>query len=162
MTPRAAPPAPRSRTSRLVERQSEVGFEIPHQADTVGVVAPDRLALEPQGIDGAGLLRPLAQACTDFECLFLEGHGDVRPATALGPKNGERLAKATGLHVAPGIGDVVTELAGKLAVNEGRLTVGHRVAHHHVGVNRLVLLHHPGMSSLRSLLGILARAHRHA
>ena len=141
MTPRAAPPAPSNRTSRAVERQSEVGFEIPHQADAVGVVAPDRLALEPEGVDGAGLLRPLAPACTHFESLFLEGHGDVRPAAALGPKSGERLAKATGLHVAPGVGDVVAERAGKLAVNEGRLTVGHRVAHHHVGVERLVFLH---------------------
>ena len=140
-----------------LEPQSEVGFEIPHQADAIGVVAPRRVALESQSIDGAGPLRPLAHACAQFEGLFLEGQSDVRSEAALGPESGDRLAEAPELHVAPGIDEVVAELASELGVNERRLAVGYRIAHDHVSAGRLVFLHHPGPSFCQSPLVILPR-----
>ena len=140
MTPRAAPPAPSNRTSRAPSVNPRLASR--------SLTRPTPSVLSPQ-IDSPSnpsvLTAPACSAlslasCAHRESLFLEGHGNVRPAAALVPERGERFPKVAGLHMAPGVDDVVAELAGKLTVNEGRLTVGHRVAHDHVGVDRLQCL----------------------
>ena len=74
----------KQQNSGTAECKLLIAGEIPHQADTVGIVPPNTVARHHEGIDGPGITRPFAEGIGVAECAFLERHRDVQPTSAAG------------------------------------------------------------------------------
>ena len=119
------------------KRDAGVARDVVDQADAVGVVGKDFVAVEAQHVAGLASCGARRQLRGQRRRLELEGHGDVAALAALGPEGAARRRRSRRA------GSAACRIAGRWPVSCGearvdprRLAVFHRVAHDAVKVGR--------------------------
>ena len=113
----------------ILELQPEIALQVPHQPDTVGVVAVDAVFAEDQRVHGAGIAGALAQFVDQADDLALVRYGDVESLAARPAETLHGRLEFRGRNLEEFVAHVLPGLQGEQFVNDGRTAVGYRVAH---------------------------------
>ncbi len=134
----AACRAARAEQQHAFARQcvADVVRDVAHQADAVGVVAENLIAVELERVDGAGRFRPQRQRGRQRIGIELERHRHVEPPPALADEREHGLVEGDQLGIDALVAHRLAGLLREGGMDGGRLAVRDRVADHAIAVDR--------------------------